>query len=608
MSVATSSSASEPAAESTTAQPARHRRRRWILITVAVIVVVVLGAAAWVAVRGWMAKGELETATGLARQVQEEVMAGDAAGAAKAGAGLARHAQSAADLTSDPIWRLAELTPWIGGNLKVVGSIAASVHAVADDAVKPLAQLAGTFDLAGLAPADGRIDVGMIASAAPAADAATAALTRADDGLADIASIDVIGPIADARAQYAQTVSDALIAVGALDRGAKLLPAMLGADGARDYLFLFLNNAELRAAGGIPGALTILHADDGALTLGQQVGSTEIPPFSPPVAGLPEDTQQVWSANPARYIQDVTFTPQFPVSARLAAEMWRSHFSGTVDGVIATDPVALSYLLKATGPVTLADGEKLTAQNAVQLLLVDSYSRYPDNTVQDAFFAQATNAVFTAVTSGKADPKALIAALARAGDEGRIRLWSADAGEQKLLEQTTLAGLIPTGVNAYGAYLGDSTGGKMDAYLDVKMANGQAACTARPTSQVEVTLTNTAPADAASTLPYRVTAGGVYGTPAGSITTVVAVYGPTDAAVVGVRRDDGDADYLSASEAGHPLGKVTVRLAPGESTTLRFDFLGSAKASHETMTLDSTPMMTPIRVTHLAVRCADRVS
>jgi hypothetical protein len=41
--------------------------------------------------------------------------------------------------------------------------------------------------------------------------------------------------------------------------------------------------------------------------------------------------------------------------------------------VLATDPVALSYLLAVTGPVTVPGGQTLTATTAVRELLSDAY-------------------------------------------------------------------------------------------------------------------------------------------------------------------------------------------------------------------------------------------
>ena len=49
--------------------------------------------------------------------------------------------------------------------------------------------------------------------------------------------------------------------------------------------------------------------------------------------------------------------------------MWRANIGGRVDGVISFDPVALSYLLKATGPVKIGNGETITSDNAVSYLL-----------------------------------------------------------------------------------------------------------------------------------------------------------------------------------------------------------------------------------------------
>ena len=40
---------------------------------------------------------------------------------------------------------------------------------------------------------------------------------------------------------------------------------MAGADGPRDYLLVFQNNAEIRATGGLPGSWARLHAEDGKL-------------------------------------------------------------------------------------------------------------------------------------------------------------------------------------------------------------------------------------------------------------------------------------------------------------------------------------------------------
>jgi hypothetical protein len=80
----------------------------------------------------------------------------------------------------------------------------------------------------------------------------------------------------------------------------------------------------------------------------------------------------------------------------------RNVYGGKVDGVISFDPVALSYLLRATGTVQLQTGEQLTAANAVQHLLSGVHAKHTDPRQEDAVLASAADSIFTAVTSGSA--------------------------------------------------------------------------------------------------------------------------------------------------------------------------------------------------------------
>ena len=94
-------------------------------------------------------------------------------------------------------------------------------------------------------------------------------------------------------------------------------------------------------------------------------------------------------------------------------------------------------------PRALPSGDTLTAENAVPLLLNEVYLRYPDPPTRTAFFADAAASVFAALANGSADPAALLTALARAGDEHRLLLWSAHPEDQQILADTTLAGGLP---------------------------------------------------------------------------------------------------------------------------------------------------------------------
>jgi len=290
--------------------------------------------------------------------------------------------------------------------------------------------------------------------------------------------------------------------------------------------------------------------------------------------------------------------------------MWKQKFGQQVDGVLAMDPVTLSYILRATGPVQLATGDTLTADNAVKLLLSDVYAKYPDPTVQDAFFASAASAVFDKVSSGSFDTKKFIAAISEGAGEGRMRLWSDHESEQRRLAGTSLAGELPSASAAtrqFGVYLNDGTGAKMDYYLEKTVSVGSSVCRkdGRPTSVVQVTLKNTAPADAATSLPTYVTGGGNFGTEPGKIKTLIAVYAPTSALYLGSAQDGEQVGVQTTSDGGHPVAQLQTLLAPGESTTFRVAFLGKAEFANAGVQAMSTPGVRQSAARPLSFVCSD---
>src|SRR5665647_964931 len=118
----------------------------------------------------------------------------------------------------------------------------------------------------------------------------------------------------------------------------------------------------------------------------------------------------------------------------------------------------------------------------------------------------------------------MVDALAQAAREGRLMVWSAHQNEQALLSGTVLSGEL-VGVEGrspvIGIYLNDGTAAKIGYYLRTDVVATPTGC--RPdgsqTLTVRVTLTNTAPADAAD-LPPSLTGGGNI-VPAGQVRTNV---------------------------------------------------------------------------------------
>ncbi|TFD13495.1 DUF4012 domain-containing protein [Cryobacterium sp. TMT1-2-2] len=593
---------------SPSAHAAPPKRTRTIVgFVVLGVLVIVVAATAWVGIRGLQAKDALETAVPLATSIKDQVVAGDSSAAAQTAAELAQYADTARSRTSDPIWRTYELLPFLGPNLVAVRQLAAVVDDLAQNAVTPLAALAGTIDLTDFKPVDGAIALQPLIDAQPSVTAANSAMARAATNVNAIKTNDVLDVVRGAVKRLQTVTVETSVTLDGLNRAVTLLPAMLGATDPRDYILLFQNPAELRSTGGIPGALALLHTDNGRIELTQQASSTSFPEYPAPVLPLGDDIRSIYGDITGQFIQNVSMTPDFAQSGALAREMWRLEFGVEANGVLSIDPVALSYLLDATGPIALATGDELNAGNAVQLLLSDVYARYSDPEQQDIFFAAAAGAVFDAVKSGNADPTKLIAALGRAATENRVMVWNAAEAEQNILAGTTLAGARPVSddeTNRFGLYLNDGTGSKMDVYLDVHTAIGQKTCRKdqRPQYALEVTLTNTAPADAATSLPPYVTGGGAFGVTPGNIKTLIAGYGTQAMQNLGLTRDGAEVPYHPAADAGYPVSSIGIELAPGGSTVLRFNWLGPEPFTGK-IELRSTPLIALNEPTSLDFNC-----
>ncbi|MFC3588653.1 DUF4012 domain-containing protein [Microbacterium barkeri] len=181
------------------------------------------------------------------------------------------------------------------------------------------------------------------------------------------------------------------------------------------------NNAEARTTGGNPASLMMLTADQGRISISQQAASTNFNNDRPePIVDLDPGTEALYGTRVGKFIQDTTMSPSFDETARLVQAFWQEKYGDPGVGVLSLDPVALSYILKATGSVGLPDGEQLTSENAVQLLLNGVYFKYPnqsreDFAAQDAYFAAAAGGVFDKITSGSADIVKLAQAFGKAG-------------------------------------------------------------------------------------------------------------------------------------------------------------------------------------------------
>jgi hypothetical protein len=580
-------------------QESRTSRTRSVVLWIAAAVVaLVLFVVLWVAFRAIMARDELLAAIPIARSVGSDgltALGGDVSAEVSA---LQHHASRAESLTSDFIWRAAEIVPIAGPNLVAFREAAAMINDVAEEALPPLAEVAQSFTIDSLSPQDGAFDLQIFVDASPLLEESSRALNAAGVMADEIDTSDTVEQIGTAVDQVKALVGQARDAVGGLYKAARLLPPMLGATEPRSYLLLSLNNSELRAAGGIPGAIAVVNADQGRITLGALSSANALGEFDSPPIPLSESELTLFDETMGTYLQNVTSTPDFSRSGQLAKEMWQQSTGQAVDGVISLDPVATGYLLNATGPIDAGAGITLDSGSAAEFLLSTVYATFDEQAVQDLFFANVTGKVFSAITSGEADATALVTALTRSADESRLRLWSARPDEQGELAGLTIAGEVPSSTDtktAFGVYLNDSTGGKMDYYLSSSVGIASAVCRndGRPNFEVKIQLSSSAPLDAATSLPDYVTAEGNFGVAPGNVGTNVFVYAPAGSVPYSVTIDGQEYSFVASEHAANSVAGVNVELAPGASATVSMKFVGLAGAA-QAVELNHTPMASPV--------------
>ncbi|MEU5950250.1 DUF4012 domain-containing protein [Micromonospora sp. NPDC047465] len=540
----------------------------------------------WVGFRGWQARAHLLNAAGLARELSAQVVGGDTARAQRTLAALQEQAGKARSATGDPGWWLGRHTPYAGDNLAAVRQISVAV----DDLARQAFPLLLRTDLASLVPAGGRLDVARLRTVSAELATVNAAVQGTRSSLATVPTDGLVSQVRQALVDLRGEIDRLAGLTAAADQATRLLPPLLGAAGPRTYLVVSQNPAELRATGGMIGAYAVIHADDGRVRMGRQGTSSALGRFQPPLK-VPAEVRHLWADLPGIYPADVNLTPHFPTAAALYREMFRRRTGTTVDGVLAVDPVVLSYLLKATGPVMVPGGVPLAAEKVVQTVLGDSYQRM-DNEEQDAFFAASAAAVFDALVTKKYDPKGLLSAFDRAVTERRILFWSARPEEQRTIGDSRMAGVLPEKdtVPTVGVFLNDGSGAKLGYYLrqTATLTVGDCRTDGRRELRLRVTLRSSAPK---SGLSKSVLGLGLAGDPY-TARTLVSVYSPAGGTVLTTHLDGVETAVGSGTERRRQVTTANVEVGPGDSRTLEVTVL-TAKTGVGTAELWLTPTATP---------------
>lgn len=574
-----------------------------VLLSVSAVLLFIVG---WIGVRGLVAKGELEAAIPLATTIKKSLLSNEPERAATQLATLQSHTATAVSLTGDVIWRAVELLPVVGSNLTAFREAAEVIDTVSSEALSPVVELAGTIDVSSFKPIDGQINLDPILDAQDNVALADDVVRDALDKTRDIDTSYTLAPVTAAIKQLDKVLADASSTLSSVRTTVNLLPGMLGVDGPRNYLLIFQNNAETRTLGGNPASLALLHVDDGRIDLTSQASSKELR-TGVPALDLDPALLELYGNNLAPtaitgYVQNITMIPDFATTATLAKAMWERRFGDQIDAVVSFDPVALGYLLGATGEVQMSTGDVLTEDNVVSLLLYEVYGRYTDFGQQDAFFAEAARGVFDLVKSGKGKSKDLLAAMGKAVAEGRLLVWSSVAEEQEVIETTDFSGILPLTnepTTVVGVYFNDLTTAKINYFMDATVDVSAPVCSSGGFDTVAtVTLTSRVPVDAATVLPAYV----LGASENGEMYVETVVLGPIGAAYSTYDPGTGASLVNSGVDKGRPVARVSMLLLPGETKTISVT-MASPAGKYGPLMVKTTPLVTPTALSQSEGSC-----
>jgi len=388
----------------------------------------------------------------------------------------------------------------------------------------------------------------------------------------------LVAPIASPLSSLASDIDREVTEVDLARDTLAVVPGLLGGSGSRRYVVLFTNPAESRFAGGFVGAFAELTAENGKVTLDATVSEDK---FLDTVEArqrslvIPPDLAQRYRRyDPARYLQNLTVSPDFPTDAGLVREIWPQITGHSVDGVIMADPFALAGFLRLTGPVQV-DGlpQPLTADNAVSYLLKDQYLGTDRDAVRKERLGDSARATFEALTSRDLPGPATIGkALGPVLGEGHLQFTVFNDRENALLDRLgAIRRFDPAaGRDFVSLRTANANPNKIDPYLNRRLDYDvtYAPSTGEVSAVATVTVSNTAPSNG---LPKYVL-GNDLQQPVASNTMYLSLYSPLDLREATVNRAPFAVE--PQQEFGGNVYSSLMTVPAGETRSIRFELHG----------------------------------
>lgn len=235
-------------------------------------------------------------------------------------------------------------------------------------------------------------------------------------------------------------------------------------------LVLFQNNHERRATGGFIGSYALVEFNDFAVThfeikdVYESDGQlTEVIPAPPGISKVADRL----------YMRDANYSPDFPTSARLIADLLEKSRGPTVDTVMAIDQNVLESVLQKTGPVFLpAYGVNVSSEtlNSFLSLVIESKltgAGDPKRILRDLWLAVQQNLAGV-------NPSDLTDLFKKLTHERRIQIYSSVPAIQSLADTLGVSGrfaMPAPGVDFLAVITTAIGGNKSDGYIQTNLAH-----------------------------------------------------------------------------------------------------------------------------------------
>lgn len=274
--------------------------------------------------------------------------------------------------------------------------------------------------------------------------------------------------IADGIAKADET--DALLADA--EAGFSILPAFLGADGPRTYVFGMQNSAEQRGPGGALLQYALLTIEDGKPELIDSASTIyeidknrqtlDIP--------LPEDAWYVAAIEDAQRFGNANWSPDWPLSAQVTTDYARASKATfpDPDGVIAVDPVLMKKLMEGTGRFQTDRYDiYMTEERVIHFLLYKAYATYPIPKVRRNHLRDVVDSFYANMLKPK-HPTGLMEGFGSALAGKHMQVWLKDPKEQAFIERMNWDGAIEQDVKGDYLYVVEQNvgGNKLDYFTD----------------------------------------------------------------------------------------------------------------------------------------------